>query len=320
MTRITAVLLLFGALHVASAQPKTSLLEKRVTEELAAEGTVLSRNGWTLTLEPSGDELRVSIAELSTGHVLASRTIDRVPSDREAAVAAITQVAGELSVQLAEASSPPAPAPAPAPAPSHELADLEYERHAIRFGNERHARGLFGAYRGEVAYHLTPDDFYAEVGRPDLADEYHHRRTTAIVAGVVGVAGLGAAIWLLYEGRDVIPAGTWVENPVTPYGGNPNDWPKSGGPMPEDHTGLKAAGAIVGCAGLVAIGVGLWFAGHEQPVSEDEAKDLADAHNQELRHQLGLPVVSRREPHVRHMMIAPYASTGGGGLVLGGQF
>jgi hypothetical protein len=315
MTRITAVLLLLGALRVASAQPITILLEKRVTEELAAEGTVLSRNGWTLALEQSGDELRVSIAQLATGRVLASRTIDRLPSDREAAVAAITQVAGELAVNLTETP----PAPTSAPEPSHEIAKLEYERQAIRFGNQlggRRGGGAWAAYRGEVDYRLEPDEFYTEVGRPDLADEYHRRRKTAIAATVLGVAGLGAGIWLLYEGRDEIPAGTWMETSCC----NPDQTSKSGGPPPEDHTAYKVGAALAGGFSLVALGVAFWYWGHQQPVSENEAKELGDDHNQELRRQLGLPVVSRREPVVRGVIVAPYAASGGGGMVLGGSF
>ena len=65
-------------------------------------------------------------------------------------------------------------------------------------------------------------------------------------------------------------------------------------------------------------GNGLYARAH--PISESEAKALADKYNQGLRKDLGLPVVSQREPMVRDVTIAPFAGTSGGGLALGGRF
>jgi hypothetical protein len=57
-----------------------------------------------------------------------------------------------------------------------------------------------------------------------------------------------------------------------------------------------------------------------QPVSENEAKQLADGYNQRLRGQLGLPVVSQRAPLIQQLAVAPFATGSGAGFSLTGRF
>jgi hypothetical protein len=61
-----------------------------------------------------------------------------------------------------------------------------------------------------------------------------------------------------------------------------------------------------------------WYAAHLQPISEREAKSLADQYSQSVRRNLGLPVVAR--PRLRDIQIAPFVSGHDGGLVLGARF
>src|SRR4051812_45664919 len=76
--------------------PISTFLERRVPEELAAEGVVLSRRDFTLKVEAVGAELLLSIIDVSTGRVAASTKLDVVPQDREAAVAATTHLVADL--------------------------------------------------------------------------------------------------------------------------------------------------------------------------------------------------------------------------------
>src|SRR5262245_20469151 len=98
MTRtLLAAVLLASVSATAAAQPvEIDLLAKRVPDELAAEGHVLSRMNLTLKLEMAADKLMVSLVDLTTGRVAASTVIEQLPGDREAQVASVTQVAGDL--------------------------------------------------------------------------------------------------------------------------------------------------------------------------------------------------------------------------------
>ena len=102
---------------------------------------------------------------------------------------------------------------------------------------------------------LERTDFYRLVGRDDLARRYERRRTIAIV-GIAGGLALGLAGGLMY----------------------------SGAKDPSSSTASVGVGLVGG--GLVAIAVGAIFALRMDPVSEDEAHDLASDYNAQLRHDL----------------------------------
>ncbi len=113
-------------------------------------------------------------------------------------------------------------------------------------------------YRGDQKQSLDGEAFYYEIGRPDLADAYGTQQVIkwSIVAGVLTVgAGSAAAIMLTGE--------------------------------PGNQSRLGTAGAVGGGAFLGAALVGMYYNPH--PIELDEARKLANEHNEKLRDELGLP-------------------------------
>ncbi|HEX7842323.1 MAG TPA: hypothetical protein VF469_32850 [Kofleriaceae bacterium] len=77
---------------------------------------------------------------------------------------------------------------------------------------------------------------------------------------------------------------------------------------------------------LIAFGVGfagtliaIHYASDPHPIAENDAKALADAYNQRLRRELGLPVVTRR-PLLHDVEVTPFVARGDAGLTLGARF
>jgi hypothetical protein len=59
---------------------------------------------------------------------------------------------------------------------------------------------------------------------------------------------------------------------------------------------------------------------HPHPITENEAKSLADGYNQRLQRELGLPVAVR-EPLLRDVKLTPFlARSDTGGLALSARF
>jgi hypothetical protein len=285
--------------------PIATVLEQRVPEELAAEGVMLGRRSMALQVEQVGAKLLVSLVDRTTGRVAASTTIDRLPADRDAAVATATHVVAEL---VAEVGARPVSVPSPAEADDdrtvRSAAELRFRREAIGFGAEvsvylysTPSRFVAGASRrwfpvqGELQTRLEPVEFYRLIGRTDLVDAYRRRR------------------WMmlgLYWGGTALAVGSAVI-----------------GVASLDDSGaisrLQSA-AIVGVgAGLAAIAAGRWLQSSPQPIGENEAKSLAERYNARLRRQLGLATAepSRR---TRGVTLAPYAGVRDIGLALATRF
>jgi hypothetical protein len=281
----------------AASPPLDTFLEQRVAEELAADGILLSRLGVTLDVEQVGDKLLVSLIDVSTGRVSASTKIDEVPADRDAAVASVTVVVSNLTVQLAGPKptvQPPSAAPVD-PDASRNEAEYEYRQQAIGFGEEllvtdegRSVSRDWTAHQGELRLPLTGAQFYEAIDRPDLAKKYQRRRTLARRSlVVVGASVASMAVFMAV-------------------------------PLIGDHDGfdtqfkIAGAGTVISLiSAFVAFGYAHHYAHTMNPVSESEAKQLAEQHNQRLRERLGLP---------NHVSVAPYVSGQGGGLSLAGQF
>jgi hypothetical protein len=296
---------------VAPEEPIARFLERRVPEELATEGTVLSRQGLALRVEPADDKWLVSIVDAATGRVAAATTIPAVATDREAAVATVTHVTADLVTQIAgRAATAPATVQVPvlvddrAERQQREAAELEFRRRAIRFGdaysvyannNQVSIARHWVVYQGELNQRLEAEQFYGELGRPDLYQAYEHRRNVGIGWLVAGTVALVAVSALLYgEASSSDPSSYLL--PVT-----------------------------LGGAGIcVAYSLGAWYLQHPHAISENDAKNMADAYNQRLRQQLGLttglPPAHASLPRVRDWKLAPYAAHDGGGLVLGARF
>lgn len=64
--------------------------------------------------------------------------------------------------------------------------------------------------------------------------------------------------------------------------------------------------------------IGFYYYYHPHPISENDAKALADAYNQRLRRELGLPVVTR--PLLHDLKLTPFVARGDAGLTLGARF
>jgi hypothetical protein len=332
MARLVMVVLL-GIPGMAAAQApgqvervSAPFLEKRVPEELATEGVVLSRRNLALQVEQLGDRWLVSLVDLTTGRVVASTKVDVLPADREAAVAAMTHVVSDLAAQVVgRAEPPPPPAAAPPPPPvviddraereQREIAELKFRRQALRFGNTVVVTATgsvvsvsrrWSVHQGDLDQELEPEEFYAKVGRPDLGEVYASHRRLMIGGYTVSIAAIvvGGALAIGLRQDCVV--------------GQPFDeFQRCEDSNTQTFTTALIAGTSVG---LVALGVGLWYQWHLHPITENEAKGLADVYNQRLRRDLGLPVV-RREPVLRDVTLAPFIARGEvRGLALSARF
>lgn len=308
--------------------PSTAFLQQRVVEELAADGIILSRLGVALELEAIGDKLLVSLVDVTTGRASASTKLDAVPLDREAAVASLTQVVANLTAQLRAPAPTTTPLLTTAPPTEgqvaaqiaaqlaaerqrdreeravRERAEIAFREQAIGFGTEIVVSGnQYGvsvarnwtAHRGDVREPLDGPDFYAAIGRDDLADQYKTRRHIKIGALVGSIVALGATGYFMYEWGEADRVCTL---------------------SPDECDNVDADAALTGVlvsGGLSLVGLGVWAYYHTRPhpISESEAKRLGAEHNRALRARLGLPT---------SMTVAPYASAHGGGLALAGAF
>ena len=307
MTIRISLLVLVLAASTARADALDSFLEQRVAEELAADGTLLSRLGVTLDIEIVGDKVIVSLIDPATRRAVASTKLDSIPADREAAVASVTQVAANLATQL----RPPATgATAIKDVLQEDRAERDrraelaarYRAESIRFGHlyvadtNEYSGGTTVThslipYKGDRR--LKPDDFFLEVGRPDLAERVRNRRMFGYVAGTVGLAA------------------TFVGGYIIGTKGHPDfgacepfDDACSDAQDREASKHLKRGFAITG-VGLATMLVGGYFVFRANPVGEREMHDLADEHNAKVKQRLE---------------VTPYAGPSGGGVSVVGRF
>jgi hypothetical protein len=307
-------------------------LEQRVPEELATEGTSLSRLGVALDVELVGDRMVVSLVDLATHRAAASTKIDSVPADREAAVASVTQVAANLAAQLSSKPSSEANAMAAALAEDRKArqarADAEerFRQQEITFGDEYKVvvgNNFASVHRKWVAYvgdqRLDGAEFYRHVHRDDLASSYEHRRTG-------GYAGIGISIGLMGLAAYLIvgPGLPNHESGTCDFGSPSYDTCQAKVDARNDQLDSNAktymtAGLAVTVASGVSMAVGFYYLRNADPVSESEAHDLASEHNRAIRIQEGLTTASRTT-RLRNVVITPYAGGDGGGLAVAGRF
>jgi len=307
---------LVGSIATARAQapgspePLASFLEHRVSEELAAEGIVLSRRGLMLHVETASDGLVVSLVEVSTQHVEASAKLAAVPVDREAAVTSTTRVVASLVAQ----GAPSAPVADP-----QAVAELQFRRDAIRFGDDYHISvSQYGgsvhrewfAVHGELDQRLDPEEFYRLVDRPDLVDEYNHRHNIMVGGVVVGGVAIAASMVALYAMHPTLDNGACSSQPTF----TASQMCEDAAQAKYDDENRSALLVTYGLVGVSAVGFGVaaWYHYHPHPISENEAKQLAEQHNQALRRTLGLPVAD--------VQITPVATPASGGVALSGRF
>jgi hypothetical protein len=300
-----------------------SFLESRVVQQLAASQIVLERLGLVLHLEQAGNSWLVSLVDLATRRVAASSEVEALPADRDAAVSAIAQVVAQLAAQVVDHTDPaPRVRPPALPGPTdaqisrarRALAELKFNRRSIRFEpSDRDERSGSTArlpdwvfLRGELDQPLDPPAFYRLVSRDDLAWAYGRRRGLKIGGFVLASTSLVVA-GVLFGGNDT----PFCDYELTPDG--------HGRCLRTHHPSLiGAAGAMLGI-GVTSALIGFYFAARSQPISEDDARALADAYNQRLRRRIGLPVAPRHAL-LRDVTLTPYVAGRDAGAVLGARF
>jgi hypothetical protein len=313
----------------ANDTPITTLLEKRVPEELAAEGLVLSRRNLSLRVEQVGEQLIVSLVDLSNGRVVASTKIDHIPADREAVIATVTHVVADLAGQAGAAPQMPVPVVVDdrVEREQRQLAEMKFQRERVHFD---HAYELTGtgrtaslhrkwiALRGEQDEELSPKQFYELVGRPELVNEYNRRTTIMQTSGGLGLLAL-------VGGTVALTMGVMNNRPDYEHCLGASDF--MGCTNAEDQRVADArqpyyiaAGVGIGL-GIIGVFVSGYYLLNRHPISEAAAKELADGYNQGLRHQLGLPAVARRSrPVIHDVQVVPYATGHDYGVALTARF
>jgi len=195
-----------------------------------------------------------------------------------------------------------------------QAAELVFQQQALRFGPSydlggHHTPGGgqgWQVFRGAVNAELDAPAFYQALGREDLADAYRQRHTWML--GGYAASGLAFVAAGLLAVRKSDYSACSAQLDAVAY---QRCW--------NDHTLSQAPALIAIGVGLTATAFASYFYRNPQPIDERDAKALADAYNQRLRRQLGLPVAAPR-PIVRNLALAPFVAAGDRGLVLRATF
>jgi hypothetical protein len=269
-------------------------LEQRVAEELAIDGIILSRFGVALDVELVGTVLIVSLVDPATRRAIVSTKVDDLPADREAAVASVTQVAENLTIQL-RSLPPPDPRAELEAALARERAARDSRTWAEHLYRQEYlALGpKWTVYRGEYQKRLRGTAIYQALGRPDLAKRYSRSRSFKILSAVgVGVFGTLAIGYLSMADQ--------VEEEQ------------------KDNYEMTGTILLVGALACGGVMIAHW---NPHPISEAAITELIRGHNYEVRHRLGLAGLRTPErPRLYDLQVVPAVTTGGGGLVLSGRF
>src|SRR5262249_51547439 len=135
-------------------------------------------------------------------------------------------------------------------------------------------------FQGDGGDQLDPIEFYRRVGREDLVDGYLHRRRVAITTFVAsGVAFLAADALLAKMANTGGPDCSVASNLSACIDADTKARADA------RSTYLPAILTLM-AASFVGLGVTAWYGSHLQPISEREAKSLADQYNQGLRRNL----------------------------------
>lgn len=325
-----------GVARPPELAPSTAAIEQSVVEELAADGVILSRLGVVLELEAVDDVMLVLLVDPTSGDTVASTRLDGVPTDRDAAVAAISAKVEALVARLASRGRGLAADGGDADREreqreqrarderrQRDQAQAEYDARAIRFGRtivvwaNGHSAGvgtISTATRGDTDVPMSVFEFYGAVGRPDLIAAYQRRRRIGY-----GGVGLGIAVMAggLIVGRTIDVAPDYSRCAPGDNSCRVDAELTASSERISRSSHWMLGGLVLGSVPLM---VGAYYLMHRQPISEAEARRLAGEHNRQLRIRLGLPVADLAPVSGPTLQLAPYASGGGGGLVLSGTF
>ncbi|WAS96264.1 hypothetical protein [Nannocystis punicea] len=202
----------------------------------------------------------------------------------------------------AASDAPKAPEESEEAKQARDVAENEYA--AKRLG------GTWGALRqGTPGTPITPTQFYAALGRDDLARQVDKRKKTRLgVALGGGIAGGG----LLAVGLTFLI----LNSTATKYGPDfgPDDPLRGGTDRVRYPLSMPLSGALLGVGAALLIGMGVFLGVYKaHPVGRRETPGLIDGHNRELRKKLGLP------PEQASVRLAPSLGASNG-LVLFGRF
>jgi len=168
-------------------------------------------------------------------------------------------------------------------------------------------------YEGKYKRPLTGIDFYRKLGRADLVQEYQDRETLKdglMIGGtVLLIGGLIAAVAIQSSRNQMEDCGS-VTNPgfSACVDRNVNSTPTS----PDPLAIAAALGGLLGGGAMVWAGAAV----DPNPVGTVEARQLADAYNQELRRRLG---VAPQADGV-DIRVLPHLEEGGAGVSLAVRF
>lgn len=153
---------------------------------------------------------------------------------------------------------------------------------------------------------IDPEQFYRDVGRPDLIEARAQRHTLAIGTLVGGLALSGVGAYFIVQAAST-QADTRLCDPsrlsFSQFAacGQANVDANAAAGRQGGRDMMYAAGALLG--GTVVLGISTYLFRHPEPVTEEEAERLAASANR------------------RHLTsVTPYAQPGGGGLVVAGRF
>jgi hypothetical protein len=314
------------ALAPAQTEPAFEAeLESRLAR--SAEAVQLASYHLGVMVAPRAARWVVSLVDQPTGRIVASVEIGPLPPDRDKAVAMMLQVVVDLEIRVTgrrrprepvplerrDEPSPPLSVEAQAERARRQAAELVFRRQALRFGPSYELGGQHtaGGGQGWRVFQGRPDDeleapaFYQMLGRDDLADAYRLRHTLMLGGYVAGGLAFIAAGVLAVRKSDFSACSSQLD-------------PVAYQRCSDDHLNSPAPAVIALGVGLAASVFASYFYRNPQPIDEHDAKALADAYNQQLRRQLGLPVAARR-PIVRDLALAPYLSSRAAGLALAGS-
>ena len=326
------VLALTGAAAAQTTALTESMLQSALERSLtrAAGGVRLLRPSLGVLIESRAAQWRVSLIDLATGRTVAS-TESALPTDRDEAVAVLLREIVVLEARVTGRRVPEEPVTPPeeqddqTPAllsneerkerTQRRAAEFLFRQRSLRFGpsyeiGAQHTHGDVGqqwqVFRGRVDQELDALEFYQQIGRDDLAHAYQRRRAL-MIGGLVasGLAFITAAV-LNVRNRPDLGSCNGLQGQAFDS-------------CVDMHTTALSPMIIAAGSGMAAMAFSIYFYRNPHPIDENDAKALADAYNQQLRRELGLPVAIRR-PILGDVTLRPYVAEHDAGLALAGRF
>jgi hypothetical protein len=142
------------------------------------------------------------------------------------------------------------------------------------------------AYRGKFKEPLEGADFYEEVGRPDLADEYRTNSTLRWTGLIVGYTAAIGGTLLLFAGEDTVWCSDRYTDDIYGESAGYKKCEAYNDRIEDENERLMFTGLGISVGGLLVAGIATFYNPH--PVDAPEARRLANTHNKNLRKDLGL--------------------------------